>query len=148
VDDSSYLYEFLDMTREKPNVLTIDEIQNAESEFPFYLNRPKMEITNLKVLNAANFPTNNEVKVLDKVGGVYTLSLSFIIDNDGAVSPNDLYRGKLYFDANADGKFSTINEEILGITIKDGAGNPVKNNQLVADRLYYLECVLSDNYRG
>ncbi len=123
VDNSSYLYEFLNeilQDNSKKNIFVSNTLSENKSAFAFYANRPKLslhspEYKNLimtKEIYLADGESDSNVTQITPRNGCYYLQFDFIIQNDSAANFGDDYTCKLYLDANADGKFSQNYEEL------------------------------------
>ena len=166
IDNSSYLYEFLknaflpEEGNRADNVFYVAELGNTSgamnTRFRFSLNKPKLGFENFEILDTRDFivtgsggEVNDAVRVVSRQeDGRYELHYTFMIKNEGAVSPNTDYTCKLYLDANADGKFSEVNEELQNVEIIDEYGNAVSNTQLKEGVQYYATRRISESYHG
>lgn len=150
VDNSSYLYELLNVLAKSDNFFRFSDVTNTNHKFTFYLNRPKLHLEGFQILNTEDYTNNPVVQVIQKsaVDDKYYLSFQFTIKNEGAVSVDTEYTCKLYLDSNADGKFSTKNEELSGLTITDSSGRRVDTNQLKAGVTYTVSRQIPAGYEG
>lgn len=150
IDNSSYLYEFLDGAKDKSNFYARSEVKDRQGMFRFYLNRPKLGFEGgaVQVLNASKgVDVNNpNIYILNRTDGIYWLEYKFTIVAEGAASADTRYRCNFYLDVNADGKYSD-SEELgdISITYK---GNPVAVEELYAGREYVLRRVVPDGYKS
>lgn len=159
VDNSSYLYEFLNLKlggTPRSNMFSVSDIENAGTMFQFYVNKPKLVMTDCQIMGTTNYvvgsgssqTTNGAVQVLqaDSVGKYY-LQYKFTITDIGAVSYDTNYTCKLYLDANADGKFSEENEEVTALQVTQD-GKSVDVSELKAGVEYVVTRQVPDNYFG
>lgn len=165
VDNSSYLYEFLNevyVTTPKKNVFSSSELPvntNAAKNalFEFYANKPKLTLQASQdvypdlIMTTAKYSSgstvNNNVTQINKSGDSFYLEYAFRIKDSGAVYFDQSYTCKLYLDANADGKFSETNEELSGITITAG-GETVSSTNLKAGVDYVARREVPSTYSG
>lgn len=159
IDNSSYLYEFLqeswDMKTLRNNVFTSAELDKPNAMFRFYINKPKLSIdkagNGFQLLNTVPYSidhmVNDQVDVLKNNGGKFYLQYRFTIADEGAVTYQTDYTCKLYLDANADGKFSRLNEEVTGLSITEN-GKAVDAAKLKAGVEYIVTRQVPDNYYG
>lgn len=157
VDNSSYLYEFLTAALDNTNVFVWDATNgladtSQKESFDFYANRPK-----LSLVADSDYPNyilttdkynENVTQISADSDGHYYLTYRFRIENKGAADYSAKYTCKLYLDANADGKFSELNEELSGVTITDADGDTVSGDELETDEWYTVTRVVPDGYSG
>lgn len=150
IDNSSYLYELLDKVKDRENVFRLSEVSSTNHDFAFYLNRPKLDMQDFILLNTEDYKTDSDVRVIKKnaTDGKYYLSCQFTVQNQGAASIDMNYSCKLYLDSNADGKFSTKNEELDGLTVTNSRGQRVDTDQLKAGETYTVTRQIPDNFEG
>ena len=163
LDSSTYIYQFLKEAcansdivygatgwswenRTKQNLLTMGEVEkdSDKKEFVKYLNQPKMSIHMLSQPTEYNYTTKQigsvsviaDSSYLQREENGYYLTYEFSISNLASVSvQNTTYSVALYVDANMDGKFSAVGENLSGdlLSVVDTAtGQPVGNNGLKA----------------
>ncbi len=162
IDNSSYLYEFLNNAfktkngkRSYKNIFRVNDVaEGRNSDFNFYINRAKLQMPYEPILIGAEAynadDADNVVKTIDKqLDGKYYLHFQFEVQNVGAVSPNTEYTCKLYLDSNADGKFSTINEELSALEIVNKTtGERVNSTALKAGQTYIASRQIPEGYMG
>ncbi len=155
VDNSSYMYDFLNATLKMGNVVsTTDVSDGANSKFRFYVNRPKL------VLTIKSYGPNDSLNASDNSGGIvhqlsksddgkFVLYYEFELENLGAVSTDTLYTLRLFLDTNADGKFSEAYEELEGIVITEkDSGATVSYNAIKTNKTYVAKRELPASYDG
>lgn len=143
IDNSSYLYEFVNGAKSKANFYTRSEVKANSGMFRFYLNRPKVSIAEKFTANGTKEANVYHVKPNN---GKYTLEYTFTIINEGAASADAKYQCQLFIDVNADGKYAK-QENLDDITITHN-GQEVKYNELYAGREYKLVRDVPDGYKG
>lgn len=143
IDNSSYIYEFVNSAKERTNFYTRSEVKANSGMFRFYLNRPKINIENGFTANGTK---KNDVYHINQVNGEYTLEYTFTIRNEGAASADAKYRCQLFIDVNADGKYAK--QENLGDIKITCNGQEVKYDELYAGRQYKLVRDIPDGYQG
>ena len=164
IDNSSYLYEFLQYaysSGEYKNVFRVNDLSAGDNgNFDFYINREKLQMTGVEIVDASAYSTdaNNQVMSISKqADGNYYYRCRFTIENRGAVSAQTDYTCNMYLDANADGKFSQINEGLFGLEIrrlgKDSTGNDVIGDKVNRDELragetYMVTRQIPEGYMG
>ena len=152
IDNSSYLYEFLEAVWNRDNLFFYDDISptstqtSTKEDFQFYMSIPKLKI------NFSSTPANaldNRYVVADE-NGKYYLSYTFSVSDEAAANPADtLYTATLYVDMNSDGKFSGTTETLSDATVIDlGTGKTIANNQLLAGRYYTLKREIPKGFRS
>ena len=166
VDNSSYFSEFLYAALGKQSTF-IGNANIVSSELIYYLDRSNITINRLGgTSDVANSKTsllydsyysvggevNDNVTVISPENGEYTLKYRFKITDTGSASVvNDLYKVSLYLDANADGKFSTVEEELTGLSIKNAAnpsGPDVKANEIRVGETYIVSKKVPASFYG
>lgn len=146
VASASYLYEFLDKTKESGNVFRLSEVDSANRDFLFCLNRPRLSMSNLTLLGTEDYKVGSDVRVMKKAEDEkYYLNFQFTIQEQGAIGDAD-YTCKLYLDSNADGKFSTKNEEFEDLIVTNGSGQRVDVNCLKAGEIYTVTRPMPDDF--
>ena len=147
IDNCSYIYEFVKkaMNDKYVNFYAWGDIGDDSELFKFYLNRPKVSLTETEVNGEVEEGSDIYYINPDRTGK-YTLQYRFKIQNEGAASYNTRYVCKLYIDVNSDGKFSG-QEEIEDITITQNGGF-VSEDALYADRTYILTRQVPTGYKG
>lgn len=175
VDNTSYLYQFLDQIKGKENVFSVSQAESENSEVGDYLNLPKPKILYFDV-NApetmtaydgisteagASFEDASKMTV-DKTKasetGTYKVKVGFYLDSTVEASAASVYNPKFYIDLNADGKFlesgSNGSSEQMSCVIynADTGGEAQKdaqgNYQLTSRVRYYLEREIPATYLG
>lgn len=149
IDNCTYMYEFVKkaMDDKYVNFYAWSDIMDESELFKFYLNRPKVSLTDVTVNGEEKEGSGSDVRYIEAgINGKYNLQYSFIIKNEGAASYNTRYQCKLYIDINSDGKFSE-QEEISDISVTQGGGN-VSPNDLYADRRYVVSREVPSGYKG
>ena len=147
IDNCTYLYEFVTkaMKDKYLNFYAKGDIAENSELFKFYLNRPKVSLTETAVGGLTE--EGSDIYYIDSdINGRYELQYRFKIQNEGTASYSTRYRCKLYIDVNSDGKFSA-QEEIEDITLTQG-GNSVSPDDLYADRDYILSRMVPMGYKG
>lgn len=165
VDNSSYLYEFLNevyVTSPRKNVFSSNDLPSStyvakNAMFEFYANKPKLTLQATSesypdlIMTTSKYYTgntvNHNVTQINKSGDSFYLEFAFRIQDSGAVSFDQSYTCKLFLDANADGKFSETNEELSGITITAG-GETVNSTNLKAGVDYIARREVPSTYSG
>lgn len=146
VDKSSYMYEFLDIAKDKGNFFTRDEVAK-DGMFGFYLNRPKIEFSNVLICNGKFADGYNSIYQIEQgLDGKYLLEYRFTIVNAGAASTETRYRCQLYADADADGRYSAV-EELGDISVTQN-GKEVDPNELLVGREYVVKRAVPNEYAG
>lgn len=146
VDNSSYMYEFLELVKGKSNFYTKNDIAANIASFQFNMNRPKIRLQNWEVKHDSKDDQNNvyEINLDDK--GKYLLEYRFKIVNEGAASVNTRYKCQLFIDMNADGKYAA-GEELKDIAITQN-GKTVAANELYMNKEYVVRRYVPDGYKG
>jgi hypothetical protein len=163
VDNSSNMYQFLDYCKDMDNVaianVTRDSNGNAnhvtstdkiavnlvqQDGYYNYINMPKPELT------VAKDDSNNDKITTIRNGSNTTISWDVIIKNGAVVSNDTEYNIGLYFDLNADGKFSKTTEKVNdNITLYkvDGTNliyqNSNNGNYSITEGEYKISCIIS-----
>ena len=147
IDNCTYMYEFVKGAMEKKyvNFYAWSDITPDSELFKFYLNRPKVSMTQSSV-NGLRKEGSDIYYVEAGANGRYNLEYHFTIHNEGAASFNSRYECKLYIDINSDGKFSP-QEEVGDISLSQGGGY-VSWDNLYADREYVLKREVPAGYKG
>ncbi|MBD5526486.1 MAG: DUF5057 domain-containing protein [Lachnospiraceae bacterium] len=147
IDNCTYLYEFVKKALDDKyvNFYTWGDIGEDSELFKFYLNRPKVSLTETAV--GGEVKEGSDIYYINSdMNGRYSLNYRFKIQNEGTASYNTKYRCKLYIDVNSDGKFSA-QEEIEDISITQNGGS-VSADALYADRSYILSRQVPMGYKG
>lgn len=122
VDNTSYLYRFLDQIKANENVFNVSEANAENSGIANYLNlqKPALLYFNPKLGDEPTKAVTNTVEVGNlfqdwsqmqvdttsaSVTGTYELKLGFMIESAVDASELTTYIPKFYMDLNADGKF-------------------------------------------
>ena len=160
IDNSSYLYEFVNTALEKnyTNFFVKGDIdeknENGSELFKFYLNRPKASLDSFTANGTKGDSLDGKATVNDayyiypNTIGRYTLQYYFTIKNEGAASMDTRYYCKLYIDVNADGKFSEF-EEVADIAMTNrNTGGVVSSNELYAGVPYSIVREVPAGYKG
>lgn len=157
IDNSSYLYEFLQNTtdssrgvfkKDMPNL--IRRANMTENLFNWYLNLAKPVIT----LSGKAADAQTAIQKLSKASdGYYYLTYEFVLSNASAADTSTTFDCKLYIDINADGKFSKTKEKVKDIVITDTAGNGQEKDgegrySLAPGKSYIVKRAISDEYAG
>lgn len=149
IDNCTYMYEFVKeaMRKNYVNFYAWSDITDESELFKFYLNRPKVSLTDFAANGRQREDSGSDVRYIEAgSNGRYNLQYSFVIKNEGAASANTRYQCKLYIDINSDGKFSE-QEEISDISMTQGGGY-VSSDNLYADRTYMLSREVPSGYKG
>ena len=147
IDNSSYMYDFVKEAMEKKyvNFYSWSDITRDSELFQFYLNRPKITLTNTYA-NGQVKEGNDIYYVNSDYNGKYNLQYRFTIKNEGMASYDTNYRCRLYIDVNSDGKFSST-EEIGDVSLTQN-GAYASPDALRADREYVLSREVPAGYKG
>ncbi|MCM1086769.1 MAG: DUF5057 domain-containing protein, partial [Muribaculaceae bacterium] len=157
IDNSSYIYEFVDTALKKNymNFYVEGDIDETGSElFKFYLNRPKASLVNFTANGMKEEASDNGTPINDvyyispNAAGRYTLQYSFEIRNEGAASMDTRYYCKLYIDVNADGKFSDSEEVTDIVMLNRQTGGGVSPDELYAGVAYSITREVPSGYKG
>ena len=162
IDNSSYLYEFVNTALEKKynNFYAKSDIdENGDNLFKFYLNRAKASLVDFSAngfkgseLGNGEGQTGSQVNdvyyIYPNVVGRYNLQYDFTIQNEGAASMDTRYYCKLYIDVNADGKFSEFEEVSDIIMTNRSSGGNVSPNELYAGVPYTISREVPTGYKG
>lgn len=149
VDNSSYMYDFLQGAKDNDNFYTRSEIIGDEGKFSFYLNRPKVEFAGgVDVTCMDDTDINNEELYLvsQEADGRFLLEYAFTIENQGAATADTRYNCHFYIDVNADGRYSDSEE--LGDIIITQDDETVDADELYAGREYVLRRYVPADYIG
>lgn len=159
IDNSSYVYDFLQETKDCNNVLPVSKISNS-SLFSYYINMPKLEIDFMTstggIISEDSDNYNENVLTTTKENGRYYINLYFRINNEMNTSAYTKYIPAFYIDLNADGKFSTKTELFSANDAKvmDENGKIVSNRDekgnylLQAGKQYHLKKELPSSYQS
>ena len=162
VDDSSYLYDFLEQAFGKENVFLKTDALSTSEDFMFYMNLPKLQLTFYKEANEGSgssyyiendevtehYPDDSETFV-EKVNGKYNLKYVFKIEDRASASVLDTnYKVSLFIDINSDGKYSREHEMMQDIKVTDESGNDVEPDELLANKKYIVTRRLPDAFRS
>lgn len=175
VDNTSYMYRFLEQVKEKENVFSVSMAENSTSGIDTYINvtkpsllyydtqRPEKLEPYEEIQTAAGEAFTNCSKMqVDKghgsTTGTYTLRVGFYLDSDVDASQNTIYIPRFYLDLNADGKFleqgTDNSSEIIDCTIynfetsQEAPKNAQGNYQLNSKVRYVLEREIPATYLG
>lgn len=124
VDNTSYLYQFLNQIKGKENVFTVSQAESGNSQIGSYLSLPKPKLLYFNpdmpgdlepytgVGTTAGSPFRDVSKMqIDKTNasstGTYTAKIGFYLDSTVDASASSVYIPRFYLDLNADGKFLT-----------------------------------------
>ncbi len=144
IDNSSFMYEFIKAAMGKTNFYARSDMADSSGMFQFYLNRPKINLTNVV---ANGMALGDEViDIYPQQNDRYMLEYKFTIQNEGAASADTQYECELFIDVNADGKYSD-SEELGDITLTQN-GKAVSSTNLYAGREYELRRYVPDGYKG
>lgn len=148
VDNSSYLYRFVDAVKEKQNVFRIENLSPAL--FNWYINLAKPMLTMYG--NSLAAQSNTVTIVRNPDDGQFYATYEFDITNNGAADSASAFDVKLYVDINADGKFSRSTEQITTLSVRNEDGTPALTTDgkysLSAGKRYYANYVLSSEHAG
>lgn len=148
VDNSSYVYEFLDSVKSYDNVRTRQEMDEEKNSLNFYINLPKPAITFLGEDGTPPVYSEKKKEYISADSG--ELSFHFQIKDEAAVSQESMtYNCRLFVDLNTDGNFAG-GEQIPDISVLDADGNPVFAvdgvYQLKVNKEYYAKRSLPETY--
>lgn len=163
VDNSSYLYEFLEQSVGKNNVLLNTTALSTDPDFAFYMNLPKLHLTFYKEANEGSdtnyyiedtsitehYVDENE-KFVKKEDGSYYLNYVFSITDEASASTLDTrYQVSVFVDINADGKYSREHEKMQDIkVVKAKDQTPVAVDELKAGEIYLVTRRIPDAFRS
>lgn len=157
VGSSSNMYKFMSAytgTNAASNVLNEGSI-NA-STLARYINMPKLSLSLISapVEYAVTYSDAAETKIgavtylQPLANGNYELKYSFeLSDLSGALADGTAYKVQLFVDGNADGQFSSY-EEQLQLTVTDASNVPVAVDKLQTGVRYTMKKELSSDYAG
>lgn len=175
VDNTSYLYQFLEQIQGNQNVFTVSQAENTGSGIADYLNIPKPQILYFDVNAPENltpyegistktgqiFAEESKMSVDTSkayMEGTYTIRVGFYLESQVEASASSLYRPVFCLDMNADGKFSKAGTsgsgEQMSCTIynadtgEEAPKDGEGNYQLNSRVRYRLEREIPATYRG
>lgn len=175
VDNTSYLYEFLDEIKANENVFSIAQVQSTDSSIGTYLNVPKLSLQYFDVDNptdlatyqgefaeaGSDFTDISKMKMDTKDSkqtGVIIAKAGFLVQSVVDVSESTTYTPDFYIDLNADGKFlvsgngkSSEKMDCLIYNYETGEEAPKDaegNYQLTSGVRYVLEKEIPSSYLG
>lgn len=163
LDNSTYLYEFLDYAFEKQNVFLNVDALSTNPNFKFYMNLPKLQLTfyensNDETVSEYYVPDNTVTdhyadsteKFVKKVDGKYYLTYAFSIRDEASTSVLDTnYKVSLFIDINSDGKYSREHEMMKDIKVTEEDGRTaVAADKLVANKIYVVTRRIPDAFRS
>lgn len=175
VDNTSYLYEFLEQVKGNENIFSVQQADRTGSAIRTYLNLPKPEIQYFDVDNPTDsvkyegisteagnsFEDVSKMKIDTRGGsqtGVYTARVGFTLNSLVDSSESTTYTPDFYIDLNADGKFlesgnggSSEKLDCLIYNYKTGEEAPkdsTGNYQLSSQVRYVLEREIPSSYLG
>lgn len=176
VDNTSYLYQFLDEVKNKENVYSVQQAKSENSNIGSYLNLPKLKLLyfdpdtpegametyeGIDTTAGTSFKDKSMMKI-DKrntsASGTYTAKIGFYLDSTVNASAGSIYSPKFYLDLNADGKFLESGEDgsseqmsCVIYNVDTGAEAPKDekgNYQLISGVRYRLEREIPSTYLG
>lgn len=176
VDNTSYLYQFLDEVKNKESVYSVQQTKSENSNIGSYLNLPKLEILyfdpdtpegemkayeGIDTVAGDSFEDKSMMKI-DKTNveaaGTYKAKIGFYLDSTVDASASSAYLPKFYLDLNADGKFLESGENgsseqmsCVIYNVETGAEAPKDtdgNYQLTSKVRYRLEREIPATYLG
>lgn len=175
VDNTSYLYEFLEQVKGNENIFSVQQAERTGSAIRTYLNLPKPEIQYFDVDNPTDsvkyegisteagnsFEDVSKMKIDTSGGsqtGVYTARVGFTLNSLVDSSESTTYTPDFYIDLNADGKFlesgNGDSSEKLDCLIynyntgKEAPKDSTGNYQLSSQVRYVLERKIPSSYLG
>lgn len=151
VDNSSYMYQFLNEAWSYDNVMTVSEIEKQRNGLIFYANVAKPQIVfSYKPPEAPRAEYNQNT---DTDQNVYAyienqqMEYRFKIIDNSAVSPvNTRYDCRLYFDLNFDGNLSDVEEQAGYMEIRDSSGTVQARITSDADKTGYYQLKADEEY--
>lgn len=175
VDNTSYLYEFLDQIKANENIFSVTQADETDSGIGVYVNVPKPSLKYFDVDNPTDL--QNYQGVFNEAGsdfvdvskmkvdntnssqtGVVTARTGFLIDSVVDTSENTTYILDFYIDLNADGKFlesgkggSSEKMDCLiydYVTGEEASKDTEGNYQLSSQVKYVLEKEIPSSYLG
>lgn len=177
VDNTSYLYQFLDEVKNKESVYSVQQAESKNSNIGSYLNLPKLKLLyfdpdtpegametyeGIDTAAGSSFKNKSMMKI-DKrntsASGTYTAKIGFYLDSTVNASAGSTYSPKFYLDLNADGKFLESGEDgsseqmscVIYNVDTEGAEAPKDekgNYQLISGVRYRLEREIPSTYLG
>ncbi|MGN0290568.1 MAG: DUF5057 domain-containing protein, partial [Lachnospiraceae bacterium] len=175
VDNTSYLYQFLDEVKDSEGVYSVQQAESKNSNIGSYLNLPKLEILyfdpdtpegemkayeGIDTTAGASFEDKSMMKIdtANVASGTYTAKIGFYLDSTVDASASSVYLPKFYLDMNADGKFLESGENgsseqmsCVIYNVETGAEAPKDadgNYQLISGVRYRLEREIPSTYLG
>lgn len=175
VDNTSYLYQFLEQIKGNQNVFTVSQAENVGSGIGDYLNIPKPQILYFDIsapetlssydgIGTASGQVFSDVSkmIVDTSNaqseGTYTVKVGFYLESQVEASAASVYRPVFCLDMNADGKFSKAGAsgsgEEMSCTIynadtgEEASKDGEGNYQLNSRVRYRLERQIPATYRG
>ncbi len=154
VDNSSYLYEFMNGSIEEKNVMNDD--LNESSLLATYLNMSKLYLSMVTVPTEykVTYQDNNKnlidsIDYLTDANGKYSLDYTFeLADNSEAKIDTIAYEVKLFIDTDADGRYDA-SEELDGLQVRNVEnGEEVDCDELETGVRYTVTRQLPDGYVG
>lgn len=175
VDNTSYLYQFMEQIKDYENVFTVTQAGNADNRISSYLNLPKPKLLYFDLntpeqleeytgvtTNAGDIFNDVSKMVIDKTNGeqngTYVAKVGFYLDSTVDASLSSVYTPKFYLDLNADGKFlesgandssEQMNCVIYNVdTGEEAPKDEAGNYQLTSRVRYRLEREIPATYLG
>lgn len=175
VDNTSYLYQFLNQIKDNGNVFTAEQAEAGESEIGSYLNLPKPKIlyfdpdapeqlepyTGVTTTAGSTFTDASKMQIdrtNGEVTGTYTAKVGIYLDSTVDASASAVYIPKFYLDLNADGKFLDVgtngSSEQMSCVIynvdtgEEAPKDDAGNYQLSSKVRYRLEREIPSTYLG
>ena len=137
IDNSSYLYEFINNNKEKIMYSSQSSIGVWDKAFAKNVRIVADETPTL--YNEGDNGVTDADYLLDR-----KLRFNFQLKSKDT---NAKYTLKIYIDSNADGIFDKEKEELKNVTITSGGGR-VSNNSLKTDTYYVVDKVIPDEFFG
>lgn len=178
VDNTSYLYQFLDEVKNKESVYSVQQAESKNSNIGSYLNLPKLKLLyfdpdtpkgametyeGIDTTAGTSFKDKSMMKIDERntsASGTYTAKIGFYLDSTVNASAGSTYSPKFYLDLNADGKFLESGEDgsseqmscvIYNVDTEPEAEAPKDekgNYQLISGVRYRLERKIPSTYVG
>ncbi len=177
VDNTSYLYQFLDEVKNKESVYSVQQAKSENSNIGSYLNLPKLKLLyfdpdtpegametyeGIDTAAGSSFEDKSMMKIdtSNVASGTYTAKVGFYLDSTVNASAGSTYSPKFYLDLNADGKFLESGEDgsseqmscvIYNVDTEPEAEAPKDekgNYQLISGVRYRLERDIPSTYLG
>lgn len=160
VDNSSYLYEFLQENWDKPNMFNYEELSGKtegqiREDFNFYMNIPKLNIVCLEDGLPPSVISESSTDVADYLVademGRYFLRYEFKIEDKADASPvGTKYTVSLFIDVNSDGRYSRKTENMVDIVVADKENPTVALDvkQLEAGKTYIVTRQIPDGFKS